>query len=420
MVAFRIINITILFGLILAPLFVSSRDVLVLNQLESNASTHMFRLAEWEIANLSNKWLYKATNLFSWRRPSYQERAAKFEQYLELSYEIESIRRKIILTDNFDSTQDPNNILRFNQKLADLIDKQIAIRSVAEEYLEQQVSSSLKDEKITSKFGFVFPPTSFRFQNPPKLLVTSPRNKIERLQDILLKQKMSMDEMEILEAHAMAEQNLSAVIIDIGGIATYPAIIPSKGSKRHIIEIAAHEWLHHHFFFKELGKHFGDSSEMTSLNETIANVVGQELSSIICNNLVKLNQECEPQNEKYPINNMDGFNFGKEMRETRLRVEELLINQKIVEAETYMEQRRKLFQQHGIIIRKLNQAYFAFHGTYADTPASISPIGQQVKEFRNLTDNLSEFLNLVSDISSYKDFIATLADLRRMDSSVRN
>ena len=85
-----------------------------------------------------------------------------------------------------------------------------------------------------------------------------------------------------------------------------------------------------------------------------------------------------------------------------------------------MEQRRKLFQQNGIFIRKLNQAYFAFHGTYADTPSSISPIGEQVKELRSLIDNLSEFLNIVSDISSYEDFIITLDNLRGMDSSLRN
>ena len=226
--------------------------------------------------------------------------------------------------------------------------------------------------------------------------------------------------MEILEAHALDEENLSAVILNIGGIATYPAIIPPRGSKRHVIETAAHEWLHHYFFFKELGKHFGDSSEMISLNETIANVIGEELSGIICTKLVRLNQQCEFSKEKSTINNANGFNFGKEMRETRLMVEELLINQKILEAESYMEQRRKLFQQNGIFIRKLNQAYFAFHGTYADSPSSISPIGEQVKELRSLTDNLSDFLNIVSDISSYEDFIVTLDNLRGMDSSLRN
>ena len=321
--AFHIIKVMILFGLILSPLQISSRDVLVLNQIESVAYSHMFGLAEWEIVNLSDKWLYKAINLFPWQRTSYEDGAAKFDRYFELSYEIENMNHKINISRSPDNKEDTNNLAIYNQQLADLIDEQMDIRSLAEEYLEQQISSILKDEKITSKFGLVFPPTNFRFQNPPKLLVISPRNKIERLQDILLKQQMSIDEMEILEAHALDEENLSAVILNIGGIATYPAIIPPRGSKRHVIETAAHEWLHHYFFFKELGKHFGDSSEMISLNETIANVIGEELSGIICTKLVRLNQQCEFSKEKSTINNANGFNFGKEMRETRLMVEDV-------------------------------------------------------------------------------------------------
>ena len=58
-----------------------------------------------------------------------------------------------------------------------------------------------------------------------------------------------------------------------------------------------------------------------------------------------------------------------------------------------MENRRQFFVKNGYNIRKLNQAYFAFHGTYADTASSISPIGEQVIELRSLTDNLSELTN---------------------------
>jgi len=55
------------------------------------------------------------------------------------------------------------------------------------------------------------------------------------------------------------------------------------------------------------------------------------------------------------------------MRETRIRVDKLLAQGRIEEAEAYMEERRQEFVAHGYYIRKLNQAYFAFHGAYADT-----------------------------------------------------
>ncbi|MFC1916656.1 hypothetical protein ACFLX1_00775 [Chloroflexota bacterium] len=42
-----------------------------------------------------------------------------------------------------------------------------------------------------------------------------------------------------------------------------------------------------------------------------------------------------------------------------------------------MEQKRQYLAEMSYHIRKLNQAYFAFHGTYADKPAFISPIGHE-------------------------------------------
>ncbi len=43
---------------------------------------------------------------------------------------------------------------------------------------------------------------------------------------------------------------------------------------------------------------------------------------------------------------------------------------KIVEAENYMEERRQFINSHGYGIRKLNQAFFAFYGAYADQPGA--------------------------------------------------
>ncbi len=50
-----------------------------------------------------------------------------------------------------------------------------------------------------------------------------------------------------------------------------------------------------------------------------------------------------------------------------------------------MELRRQVFVDHGYIIRKLNQAYFAFYGAYADSPVSAAgedPVGEAVRELR--------------------------------------
>ena len=92
------------------------------------------------------------------------------------------------------------------------------------------------------------------------------------------------------------------------------------------------------------------------------------------------------------------------MRETRLRVDELLAEGRIEDAEAYMEERRRLFADNGFQIRKLNQAYFAFHGTYAASPASVSPIGGEVQRLRDTSDSLGDFIRAMASFGSYQEF----------------
>ena len=98
------------------------------------------------------------------------------------------------------------------------------------------------------------------------------------------------------------------------------------------------------------------------------------------------------------------FDFRAEMRTTRMTVDQLLAEEKITEAETYMEERRQYLWENGYQIRRLNQAYFAFHGAYADTPggaAGDDPVGAAVRLLRAESASLSEFINKISWISSF-------------------
>jgi hypothetical protein len=96
------------------------------------------------------------------------------------------------------------------------------------------------------------------------------------------------------------------------------------------------------------------------------------------------------------------FDFGREMAQTRVRVDELLAQGEVQQAEEYMEQRRQFFWENGYRIRKLNQAYFAFYGAYADAPGEQGddPIGPALLAIRNDSDTLAEFMNRVSAITS--------------------
>ena len=105
------------------------------------------------------------------------------------------------------------------------------------------------------------------------------------------------------------------------------------------------------------------------------------------------------------------FDFFKIMQETRKHVLVLLGEGDIEEAEYYMDQRAELFRENGYYIRKLNQAYFAFHGIYATTAASDSPIGEQVKVFRSKTSSLQEFLRSISEFRDYEEFVNYIESL---------
>ena len=85
------------------------------------------------------------------------------------------------------------------------------------------------------------------------------------------------------------------------------------------------------------------------------------------------------------------FEYGAFMRETRLAAEKLLAAGKMAEAEQYMEARRQELVKQGYAIRKLNQAYFAFHGSYAVGTGATDPIGGKLRALRLQAGSLPAF-----------------------------
>jgi hypothetical protein len=70
-----------------------------------------------------------------------------------------------------------------------------------------------------------------------------------------------------------------------------------------------------------------------------------------------------------------------------------------------MESQRRLVVTHGHFLRKLNQAYFAFHGSYATSPTSVDPIGPQMRRLRSNSPSLKAFLQRVARMRSYTDLL---------------
>ena len=91
------------------------------------------------------------------------------------------------------------------------------------------------------------------------------------------------------------------------------------------------------------------------------------------------------------------------MRSTRLTVDGLLAQGQMEAAEEYMEMRRQELWAHGYRIRKLNQAFFAFYGAYADEPGEqgTDPVGPAVLALREQSASLQAFLEAMAPLSSY-------------------
>ncbi len=398
--------------LVLSPLLLRG-DIFNLSPVEELASPYLYDLVGWEARNFLDKWLNKTGRSLPWASLSDEVRLKKVQEYFSLNSDIRDFQHRLDES-IIGGKAGQEEIEDLKATLSDLAERRSALREDVEETLESAISSILGDLGFSSRVGLIFPPVDLRFDSTPKLLVTSPRDRIDRLNNVLLRTSVTLDDREALEDRVFEKQNLSALVTSIGGIATYPAIIPNSSDLRRTLSTMAHEWLHHYFFFRPLGQNFNSGRNMTTLNETTADVAGRELGGLAYAKLGFDANDIEPEEEASIVDDEDptAFDFDEEMRKTRLRVDELLAQGKIEEAEAYMEARRLVFVENGFHIRKINQAYFAFNGTYAENPASISPIADQLKELRSLLPDVGEFIGVVAGASSYPEFLERLEDLR--------
>ena len=137
-----------------------------------------------------------------------------------------------------------------------------AIKAGVEETLESEVSAVLAREGLSSRIGLIFPPVDVALASPPKVLVVSPRHRIEREQTMLLKADMKVEDMEKLEEKIFRKLDRAALVVGIGGVATYPTIVKEDSSLRSAAVTAAHEWLHTYWFFRAHGlEHFQHSPD---------------------------------------------------------------------------------------------------------------------------------------------------------------
>ena len=374
------------------------RDLSSGDPVDAIANRHAYDVLGWELRHLPQKWLHKLATAFDGDR-SRDDQEALISRYFELTGDIRTLEREG--TDLLAGGRSAGGLAEARQE-------RDGIENDVEETLEGHISDFLQDQgfamnpPLFSDIDLFFPPLDFELDRPPNVLAVSPRDRIELDRSYLLAPGLDTENVLAVEGET-EETGVSAIVVNTGGVATYPSVIPELASYDQMVETAIHEWLHQYLSFYPLGRNYFSSGDTRTLNETVANLAGRELAGMF------IDRYGLPIPSATPSQTPGEFDFRAEMRALRLRVEELLAQGSVAEAERLMEEKRVEFEANGVYIRRINQAFFAFFGSYADTASSIDPIGPKLQRLRDRAGSVAEFVRLTRGLTSEADLDRLLA-----------
>jgi len=408
------IKLFLIASLILLMLGVSSAGCATAQDFDKRLSTivkpYGFSTVLWESKTIP----HEMNQLVSSQWEKIDDEIYTVTEYFSAAEQIKILKSQIQAINNNNGQGD---LATLEAELHTLQERKLALANATERILEKQIKTALAEHDIYNPLDnyiglkINLPPLNFRLEKPPHLLVVSPRDRIDSIREVTLNQNISLEEMEAIEDE-VDKLGVSSVVVELGGLAAlYPSFVTNKASLQFTIDAATEEWVHQYLFFKPLGILYtldltgvSRNYEIATMNETVASMVSKEIGNTVCQ---KYYPQYESSNNQSQADE-SGFDFNQEMRDIRRAVDEYLAQGEIEQAEEFMEQKRQYLASNGYHIRKLNQAYFAFHGTYADSPTSISPIGVELKQLREQSSSLKDFLNKVTVMTNRQDLIDSL------------
>jgi hypothetical protein len=327
---------------------------------------------------------------------------------LEKEYLLEKLYADASITDKELASQ------TLRAELAEQYARQKELAPLAESILQDQVSQVIAELGLTV-IGQPVPNVWYHSTPLPMALIISPRDHIEQTANISVETDLTLDEQAALESKVDQGLNTSSLVVGIGGVGVYPTMVMRTTNLNWTLSTVAHEWIHNYLTLRPLGILYGETPELRTMNETTASIAGDEIGTLVIQQFypeLRTASDSTLSLISAPIDHPEPgdflrppFDFRKAMHETRITADALLVQGKIEEAETYMEGRRALFLQHGYLLRKINQAYFAFYGAYADSPggaAGADPVGPAVRALREQSDSLADFVNTISWMTNFK------------------
>ena len=375
-----------------------------------------FDFVEWEISALFNKAVSASLKLE--RFLDNKQQVGVIQTWLAGTENVINLEQDLLTAQN-DSSPNRDELVQaaktnLDQKKAD----QNRLAKLAAAVLQNQTEITL------AKAGFglggqILPPVLYQVSDLPLNLIISPRTEIRNVLSLSLDPGLDAIEKDEIETGIYKDFDLSALIEPVGGIGAYPTMVMRTTDLNWLAETIAHEWIHNYLAFFPLGMRYYVNDQMRTINETTASLAGKEIGLDL---IISFYPDRTPryylQMPTYTTVLAEGaetlnpFDFRAEMHETRVKVDALLAEGKVEEAEQYMEARRRFFWENGYRLRKINQAYFAFYGSYNDTPgggaSGADPVGPAVQALRTRYPSLNEFLQVIRFVSSFDQLLQLL------------
>lgn len=391
-------------------------------QIRAYSRIYEFDYVSWTISALARKFVQAGLDVG--RYLPNQEKHDLVIEYLDLSNQANQLRGQL---SNLIAAPDRKNHGDLEKDHRVELDEKTSKRSdlapFVEQILQDQINTALVELDI-SRGGQLVPPVLYRSEPNSYALIVSPREEISQTVNLMLIRGMTLDEIVGLEIAIEDNLDLSALVVGIGGVGLYPSMIIESPNLDWLIHVISHEWTHNYLTIRPLGANYNASPELTTINETIADLSADDIQRRTFQLFYpeylppegetngpapqpdpETRRESAPDLE-IPVQ-VQPFDFREQMHITRLEVDRLLADGLIEDAEAYMEMRRGLFWDNGYQIRKLNQAYFAFHGSYAADPGGAA--NQEGADLGSLLRQLK------ASSSSYRDFMLQVAWKWRLD-----
>jgi len=386
----------------------------LLEKIRSYSRSYEFDYVSWTVSALRQKLTQSSLKVYRYI-PAEEGRQIVLD-YLNLRNKINQAQDRLIsvLSDPQLENRDQAAAV-IKEELAEMRSRREATAPFVEQIIQGQMNHALTNLGLSAG-GQLIPPVLYRSEPDSYALIVSPRDEIRQSVNLMLIRNLTLDEIVHLEEAIEKELDLSALVVGIGGVGLYPSMVIETSNLDWLIHVIGHEWTHNFLTIRPLGANYNTSPELTTINETIADLSADDIQretfllyypeflpaeSVVEESVAEESEESPPPEPPDPVPEGEVFDFRAEMHITRLEVDRLLADKEIEEAETYMETRRLFFWENGYLIRKLNQAYFAFHGSYAAAPGGAADaegvdLGSQLRELKANAPSYAAFMREVA------------------------